>query len=341
MDDLEQTKQILLEHGYQYLDFIGSGSTAVVLICQSTKYNQIFAIKQVLKKTLADNEISALISLIHPYIVKLYLTFSNDYYQYLVMEYCPKGTIKQLRKLDTFKFVFYAKQILEVLDYCHSKNIAHRDIKPENIFLDQQDRIKLGDFGLADEFKSQQLSNKKCGSLMFFAPEILANSEFDPFKADIWALAITFFYMAAGHYPFKPYPVDDLRQSILYGEIDFSNTGIDPKIQYLIKKMTIKDPLSRYSARQLLELPIFSQKSSRRITKTLSPSFSSGDFKFGVNLNGNKSSVQTFNEESDNSTILKDEKFENVSITKIHSFNNHRFLINNNCHDCKRFVKYD
>lgn len=150
MSDIEEIKQTLYENGYIYVDIIGSGSFSEVYLCQNEKYNHFFAIKRVIKtEKVAEHEIEALISLIHPYIVKLYQTFTDQKSYYLVMEYCPKGTIKELKKMNRENFIFYAKQLVEVLNYCHSQKIAHRDIKPENIFIDNYNNIKLGDFGFA------------------------------------------------------------------------------------------------------------------------------------------------------------------------------------------------
>lgn len=260
MDEFEKTKQTLSNNGYEYINFLGSGSFSSVFLCRSKIYNNEFAVKQISKSKLIQTEIESLISLIHPYIIKLYVTFSDENHQYLVMEYCPKGTIKQLRNLDFDKFVYYSKQLLEVLEYCHSQNIAHRDIKPENIFLDNYDHVKLADFGLSSRFDDSQLSRMKCGSLMFSAPEILSNYEFDPFKADVWALGITFYMMVTGRYPFGNLKKQNLQDSIVNNQLTFNNVKIDSQIQYLIRKMTTKNPLFRPSAKDLLKFPIFEAK---------------------------------------------------------------------------------
>lgn len=270
MNDIDQIQKSLANNGFYLLDLIGSGAFSDVYLCQNSKYNHFFAIKKVLKKKLAQHEIDALIALIHPYIVKLYQTFSDENYQYLVMEYCPNGTIKQMGKLTYEKFIFYAKQLLEVLNYCHSQKIAHRDIKPENIFIDQYNHVKLGDFGLADKFHENGSSQEKCGSLLFCSPEIITSSQFDPFKADIWALGITFFYMAAGKYPFSAKSYDQLFQLVKFGQVNFFNVEINLSIKALIQKMTSKDPKNRPSINEILNMPIFNKQKEPRLTKILS-----------------------------------------------------------------------
>lgn len=80
----------LSKYGYEYIDFHGSGYFSNVFLCANKQYQNNFAIKQLEKDKLADDEINALISLIHPSIIKLYSTFSDADYQYLGMEYCGK-----------------------------------------------------------------------------------------------------------------------------------------------------------------------------------------------------------------------------------------------------------
>lgn len=347
MTELEQLKQTLSNNGYEYIDLIGSGAFASVYLCKSKQYNHQFAIKQVLKKNLSQHEIDSLISLIHPYIIKLYVTFSDENYQYLVMEYCPKGTIKELDRLEFDQFIFYAKQILEVLEYCHSQNIAHRDIKPENIFLDQYNHIKLADFGLSSKFQDQQLSNMKCGSLTFCSPEILSNSEFDPFKADIWALGISFYFMVTGHFPYENRNNQSLRDMIVNSQISFFNYKVDSQIQYLIRKMTTKNPLFRPSASQLLKFSIFQQTNTGKINKSislLSPSnfgfqrrtSYQAHFTFQDNNNNRNTEPQAENCVQ-NEAVLSNSK----KLTSIRSFKSFNFNINSLKHNCQHFVKYD
>lgn len=190
----EQNIETLKQHGYTYIRNLGSGSFSDVLLCQSTKYNQCFAIKRAIKHHISVDEYKHLISLHHPHIIKLYDTFEDDEAQYLVFDYCQNGTISERGRLTIENFIQLSKQILEAVAFCHSHNIAHRDLKPENIFLDQYNHIKLADFGMAKQFQLNGKSTEKCGSIMFCPPEMFVHQEIDPFKADIWALGITFFF---------------------------------------------------------------------------------------------------------------------------------------------------
>ena len=110
------------------------------------------------------DEYNTLLSLNHPNIVIFYNSFEDEDSQYLVMEYCSKGTIKEKGKLSTEKFIHYAKQMLDALAYCHSNNVSHRDIRPSNIFIDQHDNIKIGDFTTAKQLDRIKKLREKCTS---------------------------------------------------------------------------------------------------------------------------------------------------------------------------------
>ncbi|KAK8895435.1 hypothetical protein M9Y10_023899 [Tritrichomonas musculus] len=260
MLDLISIKEALSHHGYEYEGFIGRGGFSNVFLCKSTKYNQTFAVKKGEKDHMTKVEFDHLISLDHSNIIKLYDVFNDHESQYLVMEYCPNGTILNKGCLSYDKFVYYAKQILEALAFCHANNIVHGDIKPDNILLDQYDRIKLADFGLARQFDINEKSSDKCGPMMLFPPEMFNMDEIDPFKADIYELGVTFYYMATGSYPYQRIKANDLKNAFLKTDIFSTKNKIHPKIKELIDKMAERNAKELLTAEKLLKLPIFLPK---------------------------------------------------------------------------------
>lgn len=101
MIELEKIQQTLIDHGYEYKQTIGQGGFSYVFLCHSLKYNYDFAVKMTTKdNSLTYDEYSTLISLNHPHIIKLYDAFEDDFAQYLVMEYCQKGTIIQKKEIE-------------------------------------------------------------------------------------------------------------------------------------------------------------------------------------------------------------------------------------------------
>jgi serine/threonine protein kinase len=113
-------------------------------------------------------------------VVSIYDAFEEDDYQFIVMEYCPDGDLwegiahgQYAEKDDLIRDVF--TQVLESVEYCHSKSVFHRDIKPENILLsDGGRRVLLADFGLAC---GSPVSNElRCGSPWYMSPGSYSSS---------------------------------------------------------------------------------------------------------------------------------------------------------------------
>ena len=93
------------------------------------------------------------------------------------------------------------KELLEALNYLHSRNICHRDIKPENILIDQENKkIKIIDFGISKKtFLRRQRRDMLTiiGSNLYMAPEMLLGGGYDE-RVDLWALGVTIFKLVTG-----------------------------------------------------------------------------------------------------------------------------------------------
>ncbi|ODV59830.1 serine/threonine-protein kinase GCN2 [Ascoidea rubescens DSM 1968] len=131
---------------------------------------------------------------------------------YIQMEYCEKKTLKDLIENEDLprnseKYWKLFTQILEGLEHIHSQNIIHRDLKPMNIFIDENENVKIGDFGLAKNvvhsgsnsggFK-QSLNledmTSDVGTVMYSANEVADGSTYNR-KVDMYSLGIIFFEM--------------------------------------------------------------------------------------------------------------------------------------------------
>lgn len=318
MEELDQIQAILAQHGYQYKQILGQGGFSTVLLCHSEKYNHDFAVKRTIKNRMTEDEYNTLVSLTHPHIIKLYDAFEDENSQYLVMEYCPNGTIKEKGKLNYTQFIYYAKQLLDSLAYCHAKKIAHRDIKPANILFDQYENTKLADFGIAKIFDINSKSDEKCGSIKFFAPEMFQSNVICPFKADIWALGITFFCMATGKYPFHGSTKKEIKQNILIGELNFSKYDVDQRIRFLILKMTQMNPQLRQSPDKLLKLSMFSSSSIDKKLHCTIDQLGRKPNQNGPYITSYRSVSMTF--ENDLSSSSYEDVKKTADFTKLHSF---------------------
>lgn len=123
-------------------------------------------------------EIKILKKIDHAAFVKLYEIIENYERIYLIMEYAEGGElfdyIVQRDKLTEREACGFYLQIVDGIEYLHSLGIAHRDLKPENLLLDSQNRIKIVDFGLSNQYKKDETLSTACGSPCYAAPEMVA-----------------------------------------------------------------------------------------------------------------------------------------------------------------------
>ncbi|XP_062523255.1 cGMP-dependent protein kinase 1-like isoform X2 [Corticium candelabrum] len=139
------------------------------------------------------------------FITKLYRTFRDSKYLYMLMEACLGGELWTLLRdkgnFDDATTRFYTGCVVEAFEYLHGLGIIYRDLKPENLLLDRQGFAKLVDFGFA-----KRIGKKKtwtfCGTPEYVAPEIILNKGHD-FSADLWSLGILMFELLTGSPPFQ------------------------------------------------------------------------------------------------------------------------------------------
>lgn len=272
--DIQQIEATLNENGYQLDGELGRGGFAIVYKVLSNKYHgSAFAAKVIsfsnnstTRFNILDqyiNEVSTLKRILHSNVISIYDHFRDKNSIYIIFEYCANGNLKELISrrgpLKKEKFVQYARFLLEGLNACHESGVAHHDVKPENILINDYERPVLSDFGLGEySMIEDELSTFHAGTEPYLAPEILSNHPFDPKRADIWAMGITFYYMVVGELPWISSNKAELYDAIINGNILFPPL-IDRNIVTLIKSMCAKNPIERPSAKELLELPIFQE----------------------------------------------------------------------------------
>ncbi|XP_030051039.1 hormonally up-regulated neu tumor-associated kinase homolog A [Microcaecilia unicolor] len=164
----------------------------------------------------------------HPNIVQLYETLETENSYYLVMELCLGGDLMDQicdkKKLEETEVRRYTRQIISAVEHLHRHGIVHRDLKIENFLLDENNNIKIVDFGLSNTLKfeslSEELLNTQCGSPAYAAPELLAHKKYGP-KVDVWSIGVSMFAMLTGTLPFtvEPFNIKQLHQKMVNGEI--------------------------------------------------------------------------------------------------------------------------
>lgn len=197
-----------------YIKQLGAGKFGSVALVGNGPYH-IYAIKSVPKKMAEKQSIliryfqkerQILLSLDHPFIVKLVRTFRNEEHIFFLMEFINGISLDSFidnrsgSKLnDKYSTQFYIASLLVTVDYLNSKKIAHRDIKPSNIMLDETGYIKLVDFGTAVVIKD--FTSTITGTPHFMAPEILLGKGYS-LSVDYWSIGITAFQLFYNYYPF-------------------------------------------------------------------------------------------------------------------------------------------
>ena len=288
----------LKNKGYTVIKPVGKGGYSSCLKVLSTKYNKYFVAKitdkagtepsRMMSLTNSfSREVGALGSLLHPNIINLYDYFYNEDYLFLIIDWCEGGSIEDFIKenleIDPNKLVIYTKQLVEAFAYIHSANIAHHDIKPANILLDSKGNLKISDFGLSNTYlpNFDSALNFK-GTLPFMAPEVVNRGPYDPFKADVWSLGITLYYMATCDLPFQSKDPKVLRDLIRLGK--YSSPSSAPKlVRDVIKVCIIDNPKQRASMTDLLaivhnsmaSLPQLNQSKMRTCRSTLPGNYTS------------------------------------------------------------------
>ncbi len=123
--------------------------------------------------------------------------------------------------------------------------ICHRDLKPENLLLDDNNNIKIVDFGLSNTYKVGETLKTACGSPCYAAPEMIAGKKYHGLPADIWSLGVILYAMSCGYLPFEDPNTNKLYKKIL--SCDYLIPGfISQPCKDLIKKILNTEPSTRY-----------------------------------------------------------------------------------------------
>ena len=247
---------------------IGHGSFAKVKLARDTETNELVAIKVLEKEMIVQqhmtvkqvkSEISTMKLVRHPYIVQLREVVATKKRIFIVLEYVKGGELYdkinqygRLREDDARK---YFQQLIDAVDYCHSRNVYHRDLKLENLLLDDEGNLKISDFGLSalpQQFGRDGLLHTACGTPNYVAPEVIRDKGYHGSTADLWSCGVILFVLMAGYLPF-----DDDNLPALYKKItraDFTFPSWFPTdAQRFITRILDPNPKTRMSAAQIYQ----------------------------------------------------------------------------------------
>lgn len=252
---------------FRVIRLLGEGGMGEVWLAEDVNIERKVALKALYRQYSLDQELverfrqEARIqsTLSHPNIVTLHSFFCHDGSYFIVMEYAPGISLRDLI-LKTGPIPFprtlnILSQILTALDYTHRKGIIHRDIKPSNIMIDTQheDEVKIMDFGIAKAMEdlSHTRTGTQMGTIFYMSPEQVSDVKSIDHRSDLFSLGIVLYEMLTGVKPYDPSSESTfkIQSQIVYDPLP------DPTLTYphiplwlvnLLRKMTEKDPVRRY-----------------------------------------------------------------------------------------------
>ncbi|XP_019433044.1 PREDICTED: serine/threonine-protein kinase 38-like [Lupinus angustifolius] len=157
---------------FELLTMIGKGAFGEVRVCREKTTGHVYAMKKLKKSEMLRrgqvehviSERNLLAEVDSNCIVKLYCSFQDDEYLYLIMEYLPGGDMMTLlMRKDTLtedEARFYVGETVLAIESIHKRNYIHRDIKPDNLLLDRYGHLRLSDFGLCKPLDCRTLEEK-------------------------------------------------------------------------------------------------------------------------------------------------------------------------------------
>ncbi|KAG5048641.1 hypothetical protein JHK85_009744 [Glycine max] len=182
---------------------IGEGTFAKVKFAQNTETGESVAMKVLDRSTIIKHKMAdqVLASRTKIYIILEFIT-GGELFDKIIHH-------GRLSETDSRR---YFQQLIDGVDYCHSKGVYHRDLKPENLLLDSLGNIKISDFGLS-AFPEQGVSilRTTCGTPNYVAPEVLSHKGYNGAVADVWSCGVILYVLLAGYLPF-----DELDLTTLY-----------------------------------------------------------------------------------------------------------------------------
>ncbi|MDH9160385.1 MULTISPECIES: Stk1 family PASTA domain-containing Ser/Thr kinase [Staphylococcus] len=254
----------IINDRYKVSKKLGGGGMSTVYLAEDSILNRKVAIKAIRipageKETTIksfEREVHNLTQLSHNNIVNVFDVTENDENFFLVMEYIQGLTlseyIKQHKPLDVQTVLNFTKQIIDGIKHAHDNQIVHRDIKPQNILVDENQTLKILDFGIAKALSETTMTqtNHVLGTVQYLSPE-QARGESTDNGTDIYSIGVVLYEMLVGKPPFTGETAVGIAikhiQDPMPNATD-KRSDIPQALSNVVLKATEKDKADRYLA---------------------------------------------------------------------------------------------
>lgn len=246
----------VIDGKYEILTKIGQGGMSVVYLAMDTHLNKQWAVKEIRKKGNGKRDEVVVNSLLaeanmmkrldHPSLPRIVDIIDNGVTIYVVMDYIEGESLdKVLAEYGAQSeelVIGWAKQLCDALSYLHKQkpSIIYRDMKPANVMLKPEGNIKIIDFGIAREYKEQNLSDTTVLGTKGYAPPEQYSGQTDA-RSDIFALGMTMHHLLTGIDP---------RTGEIYAPVRMWNPQLSDGIELIIDKCVEPAPEHRYQSCQ-------------------------------------------------------------------------------------------
>ncbi|OMH33278.1 hypothetical protein BGP79_06775 [Tersicoccus sp. Bi-70] len=257
-----------MDQRYEIAERLARGGMSTVYLAIDTRLDREVAVKVMADHLTADpdfldrfiREARGAARLNHPHVVQVLDRGADDEVVYLVMEYVPGRTLRQVLdqrgRLTPRHALALIDPVIEGLAAAHEAGLIHRDVKPENVLIGHDGRVKVADFGLVRAVTAPSRSTTLLGTVAYIAPEVVLGDPTDA-RSDLYSVGVLLHELLTGRQPFtgeSAYQVAHAHVSSSVPPPSRLVPGLSPELDELVQWCAAADPDNRpVDARALLE----------------------------------------------------------------------------------------